>query len=136
MILVSILEKEISVSANNTIETKLLKTPYTKRDHISGLFHTLSIITPICIDKPYRIPYLQSLFVIWCNCGVVTKLRHPQSLDFTSFYLSKLFIVGNNNTSLIAGLFVIIITILSIPNPIPPVGGIPIDKAFKKSSSV
>ena len=42
-------------------------------------------------------------FVIWCSCGVVTKLQHPQSLDFTSFYLSKLFIVGNNNTSLIAG---------------------------------
>ena len=29
--------------------------------------------------------------------------------------------------------FVIIITIRSIPNPIPPVGGIPIARAFKKS---
>ena len=46
------------------------------------------------------------------------------------------FIVGNNNTSLIAVEFVNNITILSIPNPIPPVGGIPISNAFKKSSSV
>ena len=36
-------------------------------------------------------------FVIWCSCGVVTKLQHPQSLDFTSFYLSKLFIVVNTS---------------------------------------
>ena len=49
---------------------------------------------------------------------------------------SKDFIVGNNNTSLIAVEFVNNITILSIPNPIPPVGGIPISNAFKKSSSV
>ena len=50
--------------------------------------------------------------------------------------LSKLFIVGNNKTSLIAAAFVSNIHILSIPNPIPPVGGIPISSAFIKSSSV
>ena len=50
--------------------------------------------------------------------------------------LSRLFIVGKSNTSLIAGEFVSNITSLSIPYPIPPVGGIPISRAFKKSSSV
>ena len=51
-------------------------------------------------------------------------------------YLSNCFIVGNNKTSLIAAAFVSNIHILSIPNPIPPVGGIPISSAFIKSSSV
>ena len=52
------------------------------------------------------------------------------------FYLSRLFIVGNSSTSLIAGLFVIIMTMRSMPKPIPPVGGIPMLSAFRKSSSV
>lgn len=51
------------------------------------------------------------------------------------FYFA-LFIVGNSNTSLIAVEPVRIIHILSMPNPMPPVGGIPISRAFKKSSSV
>ncbi len=46
------------------------------------------------------------------------------------------FIVGNNNTSRIAWLSVSSITRRSIPYPIPPVGGIPISSAFRKSSSV
>ena len=46
------------------------------------------------------------------------------------------FIVGNSNTSLIASAPVRSIHIRSIPNPIPPVGGIPISSAFMKSSSV
>ena len=46
------------------------------------------------------------------------------------------FIVGNNSTSRIAALSVSNIHIRSIPKPIPPVGGMPISSAFKKSSSV
>ena len=49
---------------------------------------------------------------------------------------SKDFIVGKSSTSRIAGEFVNNITRRSIPYPIPPVGGIPISRAFKKSSSV
>ena len=49
---------------------------------------------------------------------------------------SRLFIVGNRSTSLIAWLSVRSITKRSIPYPIPPVGGIPISSAFRKSSSV
>ena len=51
-------------------------------------------------------------------------------------YLSRLFIVGKNNTSLIAAESVSSIHIRSIPYPIPPVGGIPISSALRKSSSV
>ena len=65
--------------------------------------------------------------------GVETSLSFTPFSDFTP---PRVFIVGNNNTSLIAVEFVNNITILSIPNPIPPVGGIPISNAFKKSSSV
>ena len=46
------------------------------------------------------------------------------------------FIVGNSSTSRIAWLSVSSITRRSIPYPIPPVGGIPISSAFRKSSSV
>ena len=46
------------------------------------------------------------------------------------FSVPRDFIVGNNNTSLIAVEFVNNITILSIPNPIPPVCGIPISNAY------
>ena len=56
---------------------------------------------------------------------------------FASFLAPPcVFIVGKSSTSLIAALFVKSIHILSIPNPIPPVGGIPISSAFRKSSSV
>ncbi len=55
----------------------------------------------------------------------------------TQTYLSASgFIVGNNSTSLIAAESVRSIHILSIPKPMPPVGGIPISSAFIKSSSV
>ena len=80
-----------------------------------------------------------SRLTICRNSIVKYKFKPLETLEnafFSAFYFSKLFIVGNNSTSLIAGLFVIIITILSIPNPIPPVGGIPILSAFRKSSSV
>lgn len=53
-----------------------------------------------------------------------------------AWFYSTLLIVGNSNTSLIAAEFVSSIHILSMPKPIPPVGGIPISRAFKKSSSV
>ena len=43
---------------------------------------------------------------------------------------------GSERSSLIAAESVRSIHILSIPNPIPPVGGIPISSAFRKSSSV
>ena len=46
------------------------------------------------------------------------------------------FIVGNRSTSLIAAESVRSIHIRSMPKPIPPVGGIPISRAFIKSSSV
>ena len=62
-----------------------------------------------------------------------------EAVLFTSFFLftpSKDFIVGKRSTSLIAAESVSSIHILSIPNPIPPVGGIPISSAFMKSSSV
>jgi len=62
-----------------------------------------------------------------------------EAVLFTSFFLftpSKDFIVGNSSTSLIAWLSVRSITRRSIPYPIPPVGGIPISSAFRKSSSV
>lgn len=79
-------------------------------------------------------------WLIICRKSVVKYKYQPSKLLenalFKPFYLSRLFIVGNNNTSLIAGELVSNITSLSIPYPIPPVGGIPIDKAFKKSSSV
>ena len=56
---------------------------------------------------------------------------------FASFFAAPCdFIVGNNNTSRIAAESVRIMHIRSIPNPIPPVGGIPISSAFIKSSSV
>ena len=60
----------------------------------------------------------------------------PQTRINADFYLSNDFIVGKSNTSLIASAPVSSIHILSIPNPIPPVGGIPISSAFRKSSSV
>ena len=44
-------------------------------------------------------------------------------------YLSRLFIVGKSNTSLIAALSVNNIQSLSSPYPIPPVGGIPSSNA-------
>ena len=47
----------------------------------------------------------------------------------TGFYLSKDFIVGKSKTSRIAGESVKSITILSMPKPIPPVGGIPSSSA-------
>ena len=66
--------------------------------------------------------------------GAAVEVLFSDFADFLS--ASRDFIVGNNKTSLIAVEFVNNITILSIPNPIPPVGGIPISNAFKKSSSV
>ena len=45
-------------------------------------------------------------------------------------------IVGKSKTSLMLGLSVRSITRRSIPYPIPPVGGIPISSAVRKSSSV
>lgn len=44
-------------------------------------------------------------------------------------YLSTGFIVGKKSTSLIAGESVRSITIRSMPNPMPPVGGIPSSSA-------
>ena len=61
-------------------------------------------------------------------------VKSPFSLLF--LYLSNVFIVGKSNTSLIACESVNNIHIRSIPNPIPPVGAIPISSAFMKSSSV
>ena len=56
---------------------------------------------------------------------------------FASFLAAPCdFIVGNSSTSRIAWLSVSSITRRSIPYPIPPVGGIPISSAFRKSSSV
>ena len=56
---------------------------------------------------------------------------------FASFFAAPcVFMVGNRSTSLIAAELVSSMHILSIPKPIPPVGGIPISSAFKKSSSV
>ena len=43
---------------------------------------------------------------------------------------------GKGITSLIDALLVINIISLSMPMPNPPVGGMPISKAFKKSSSI
>ena len=68
---------------------------------------------------------------------VVHKLSLPlKTLGFSGVYHLLDFNVGNRSTSLIAGELVSNITSLSIPYPIPPVGGIPISSAFKKSSSV
>ena len=56
---------------------------------------------------------------------------------FASFLAAPCdFIVGKSSTSRIASAPVRSIHIRSIPNPIPPVGGIPISSAFMKSSSV
>jgi len=55
---------------------------------------------------------------------------------FVFLSASKDFIVGKNKTSRIAGESVSSITIRSMPKPIPPVGGIPSSRAYRKSSSV
>ena len=68
--------------------------------------------------------------------GVSGAFAASEFTPISFFTPSKGFIVGNNKTSLIAAAFVSNIHILSIPNPIPPVGGIPISSAFIKSSSV
>ena len=89
---------------------------------------------------------LHGLHITKCNpCKV--RVKSPYNLYlilkkcfiyavFKSFYLSMLFIVGNSKTSLMAAESVNSITILSMPNPIPPVGGIPTIRALIKSSSV
>ena len=86
--------------------------------------------------------HMETLFW-WSNGGqnhiflIFATHEKPYFISqIVSFYLSKLFIVGNNNTSLIACESVNNITNLSIPYPIPPVGGIPYSSAVKKSSSV
>ena len=64
-------------------------------------------------------------------------LGMPYFISISAYsYLSSVFIVGKSSTSRIAALSVRSITSLSIPYPIPPVGGIPTSRAFKKSSSV
>lgn len=80
-----------------------------------------------------------------CNpCKVRVKSLYNLHLTFKKcfiyavckpFYLSKLFIVGNSSTSRIAAESVSSITSRSIPNPMPPVGGIPYSRAQMKSSS-
>ena len=59
----------------------------------------------------------------------------PSSASSLSFFSIR-FIVGKRRTSRIAAESVKSIHIRSIPNPIPPVGGIPISSALRKSSSV
>lgn len=75
----------------------------------------------------------------WYKIGTKSKYWYRKIREHSAnsgFCQSIERIVGNNNTSRIAGLFVSSITSLSIPYPIPPVGGIPISRAFMKSSSV
>ena len=67
---------------------------------------------------------------------VEEHLVQPTFMAFFSCPFSRLFMVGKSSTSRIAGEFVSSITSLSMPYPIPPVGGIPISSAFMKSSSV
>ena len=68
--------------------------------------------------------------------GVSGAFAASEFTPISFFTPSKGFIVGNSNTSLIAWLSVRSITRRSIPYPIPPVGGIPISSALRKSSSV
>ena len=103
-----------------------------------SLVYTVSLNLATCFSS-LEIFFTISRLTICRNSVVKYKYQPSKLLEnalFSAFYFSKLFIVGNNNTSLIAAESVNSIHILSIPNPIPPVGGIPISRAFKKSSSV
>ena len=68
--------------------------------------------------------------------GASTVSTALELTPFSLFTPPSDFIVGKRSTSRIAGESVSSITILSMPNPMPPVGGIPIIRAFKKSSSI
>ena len=63
------------------------------------------------------------------TCGIMGRV--PPHLVVSGFH----FIKGNAMTSLMLGLSVRSITRRSIPIPMPPVGGIPVSTAIKKSSS-
>ena len=71
------------------------------------------------------------------SCAEAVKIAVDCASLFAAFLAAPCdFIVGNSRTSRIAAESVSSIHIRSIPNPIPPVGGIPISSAFRKSSSV
>ncbi len=93
--------------------------------------------------KNYAIFYAVQFFCIdWRKRGVRRKIsalktsRNRIDKPFFECYFSSVFIVGNRRTSRIAAESVSSIVILSIPKPMPPVGGIPISSALRKSSSV
>ena len=64
--------------------------------------------------------------------SLLSQFNCPCAADLQSFGL----ISGNKITSLIEGLSVISMTTLSMPIPMPPVGGIPYSSAVMKSSSM
>src|SRR5690554_717838 len=66
------------------------------------------------------------------NYKIKVACRLPFYLNYFVFCLA----CGNKITSRIFGVFVSSITNLSIPIPIPPVGGIPYSNASTKSMSI
>ena len=111
----------------------------------SGLHFKLSF----GIDKNYNVDIKTLRAVLCFSLTKTTKTRckiasgfclpngcHSASPSVSFSFLSSRFIIGKRRTSRIAAEFVSSIHIRSMPNPIPPVGGIPISSAFRKSSSV
>ena len=85
------------------------------------LYTSLEVYTVFCIDP--TITFVSRFFSLY-------------KINYSSLPVLIGFIVGNNKTSLIVEAFVKNITSLSIPIPIPPVGGIPYSRAVRKSSSI
>jgi hypothetical protein len=79
----------------------------------------------------YDLIYNNIIFEYFFN----NKNPYPKGYGLNLIYYRG-FIVGNSNTSLIDAESVKNIINLSTPNPRPPVGGIPISRAFINSSSI
>ena len=68
----------------------------------------------------------------WCTIGVFGVQIHRESSQNpcpARLYLSRVFMVGNSSTSLIAWLSVSSMVMRSMPKPMPPVGGMPSSRA-------
>lgn len=104
----------------------------------SARLFDLDTNTGICIQKaPYIIYHIRKV-ASTNNLKKIKTTSPPASkgkcgLFYT--YCSTFLIVGNSKTSRIDCASVNSITIRSIPIPKPPVGGIPVSKASKNSSS-
>ena len=79
-----------------------------------------------------HVDYVNDYRISWSFLWSTPDQKTSEALIFTGTYLSKLFIVGNSSTSLVAGWSVSSITSLSDAVSTPPVGGIPIERGIEK----